>query len=233
MGELKFPQRRAARRDSLHEKEELLRAVQATARFFNQDPACHSGIQHSQTLQNLWLFTPYLPSPSKSDPFEPLGRALHAYHREVRHTVYVPENGLTPTHLAFLQHAAAVVLVIFTNHPQERRRLPPVESLLKMDPAADSHHRQDNDDDDDDDLEADSPKPPIEMLAPTLDGAVVLERLRELPTVLVLVDDDAESEEATAHVDELVTAMGAGTVVVRTQSYDEAALRRVADLLFA
>ncbi|KAK8179446.1 hypothetical protein BC567DRAFT_224318 [Phyllosticta citribraziliensis] len=231
MGELKFVHRRAARRDSLHEKEELPPTVQATARFLNRDPACLSGIRNLLSLQNLWLFTPYLPFPSKSDPFEPLGRALHAYHQEVRHTVYVPENGLTPTHLAFLQHAAAVVLVIFTNYPQERRRLPPVESLLKMDPAvavADSHHHHD----DDDDLEADSPKPPIEMLAPTLDGAVVLERLRELPTVLVLVDDDAESEEATAQVDELVTAMGAGTAVVRTQSYDEAALRRVADLLF-
>ncbi|KAK7534095.1 uncharacterized protein J3D65DRAFT_471784 [Phyllosticta citribraziliensis] len=135
MGELKFVHRRAARRDSLHEKEELPPTVQATARFLNRDPACLSGIRNLLSLQNLWLFTPYLPFPSKSDPFEPLGRALHAYHQEVRHTVYVPENGLTPTHLAFLQHAAAVVLVIFTNYPQERRRLPPVESLLKMDPA--------------------------------------------------------------------------------------------------
>ncbi|KAK7552151.1 hypothetical protein JOL62DRAFT_480690, partial [Phyllosticta paracitricarpa] len=71
-----------------------------------------SGIRNLQDAQNLWLFTPYLPFPSKSDPFEPLGRALHVHHQEVRHTVYVPESGLTTTHLAFLQHAAAAVLVI-------------------------------------------------------------------------------------------------------------------------
>lgn len=231
MGELKFSSRRAARRDSLHEKEDLSQTAQDTARFLNRDAACLKDIRDLYPDENLALLTPYLPSSSKpaSDPFEPLGRALEAHRGELRHIPYVPENGLTPTHLAFLQHAAAVVLVIFPNYPQERRRLPPVESLLKMDPAGAASHQHHYDAGDSDDAE---PPRPIEMLAPSFDGAMVLERLRELPTVLVLVDDDAESEEATAQVDELVMAMGKGAAVVRTQSYDEAALRHVADLLF-
>lgn len=66
----------------------------------------------------LLLLTPSVPPLSTSafnpdsDPFEPLGRALADIHPRTRHVPYTLSTGLTSTHSAFLDRAAAVVLVL-------------------------------------------------------------------------------------------------------------------------
>ncbi len=64
------------------------------------------------------LLTPSVPPLSNSDlnpdsdPFELLGRALADIHPRTRHVPYTLSAGLTSTHSAFLDRAAAVVLVL-------------------------------------------------------------------------------------------------------------------------
>lgn len=66
----------------------------------------------------LLLLTPSVPPLSTSalnpdcDPFEPLGRALADFHPRTRHVPYTLSAGLTSTHSAFLDRAAAVILVL-------------------------------------------------------------------------------------------------------------------------
>jgi hypothetical protein len=48
----------------------------------------------------------------KTDPFEPLGRALSEHHARIRHVPFVPHVGFTSTHYAFLTQASAVVTVV-------------------------------------------------------------------------------------------------------------------------
>lgn len=63
----------------------------------------------------LVLLTPTVPrvdADSPSDPFEPLGRAIARSHSRTRHVPYTLSAGLTSTHFAFLQRAAAVILVL-------------------------------------------------------------------------------------------------------------------------
>lgn len=66
----------------------------------------------------LLLLTPSVPPLPAStltpgcDPFEPLGRALADFHPRTRHVPYTLSAGLTSTHSAFLDRAAAVVLVL-------------------------------------------------------------------------------------------------------------------------
>lgn len=47
-----------------------------------------------------------------ADPFEDFGRELSKMHRRLRHVPYVPEVGMTETHTAFIEQAAAVIVVI-------------------------------------------------------------------------------------------------------------------------
>lgn len=47
-----------------------------------------------------------------TDPFEAFGRELSKHHHRLRHVPYLPSIGMTDTHIAFLEQAAAVVVVI-------------------------------------------------------------------------------------------------------------------------
>jgi hypothetical protein len=47
-----------------------------------------------------------------TDPFEAFGRELSKHHRRLRHVPYLPRTGMTDTHLAFIEQAAAVVVVV-------------------------------------------------------------------------------------------------------------------------
>lgn len=46
------------------------------------------------------------------DPFEAFGRALHQFHKRIRHVPYVPKVGFTETHNAFISQADAVITVV-------------------------------------------------------------------------------------------------------------------------
>lgn len=46
------------------------------------------------------------------DPFESFGRELSKHHRRLRHVPYVPAVGITDTHVAFIEQAAAIIVVI-------------------------------------------------------------------------------------------------------------------------
>jgi hypothetical protein len=67
------------------------------------------------------LLTPVLATPQgdhsdtdveTTDPFEAFGRELSKHHRRLRHVPYLPRIGMTDTHVAFIEQAAAVVVVI-------------------------------------------------------------------------------------------------------------------------
>lgn len=47
-----------------------------------------------------------------ADPFEDFGRELSKMHRRLRHVPYVSEVGMTETHVAFIEQAAAIIVVI-------------------------------------------------------------------------------------------------------------------------
>lgn len=47
-----------------------------------------------------------------TDPFEAFGRELSKHHHRLRHVPYLPSIGMTDTHIAFIEQAAAVVVVI-------------------------------------------------------------------------------------------------------------------------
>ncbi|GAB7327241.1 hypothetical protein MBLNU13_g11136t1 [Cladosporium sp. NU13] len=47
-----------------------------------------------------------------TDPFEAFGRELSKHHHRLRHVPYLPRIGMTDTHSAFIEQAAAVVVVI-------------------------------------------------------------------------------------------------------------------------
>lgn len=49
---------------------------------------------------------------STTDPFEAFGRELSKHHHRLRHVPYLPSIGMTDTHIAFIEQAAAVVVVI-------------------------------------------------------------------------------------------------------------------------
>ena len=66
----------------------------------------------------LVLLTPSVPplatstNTSTSDPFERFGRAIAGFHTRTRHVPYTLSAGLTSTHMAFIDRAAAVILVL-------------------------------------------------------------------------------------------------------------------------
>ena len=70
------------------------------------------------TSSVLVLLTPSVPplaiatNTSTSDPFEHFGRAIAGFHPRTRHVPYTLSAGLTSTHMAFIDRAAAVVLVL-------------------------------------------------------------------------------------------------------------------------
>jgi hypothetical protein len=47
-----------------------------------------------------------------TDPFETFGRELSKHHHRLRHVPYLPRVGMTNTHNAFIEQAAAVIVVI-------------------------------------------------------------------------------------------------------------------------
>jgi hypothetical protein len=49
---------------------------------------------------------------TSTDPFESLGRELSKQHHRLRHVPYLPTVGMTETHAAFIDQAAAVIVVI-------------------------------------------------------------------------------------------------------------------------
>lgn len=67
------------------------------------------------------LFTPVLApahldhstlDSNTTDPFEAFGRELSKHHHRLRHVPYLPQIGMTDTHIAFIEQAAAVVVVV-------------------------------------------------------------------------------------------------------------------------
>ena len=49
---------------------------------------------------------------TSTDPFESLGRELSKQHHRLRHVPYLPAVGMTETHAAFIEQAAAVIVVM-------------------------------------------------------------------------------------------------------------------------
>jgi hypothetical protein len=58
-----------------------------------------------------------------TDPFEAFGRELSKLHHRLRHVPYVPKIGMTDTHMAFIEQAAAVVIVICEPADSEKQSL--------------------------------------------------------------------------------------------------------------
>lgn len=92
-----------------------------TPKFVRSSGTTLEGLRSLPSKLNLVLFTPAVPpagnyddtrAEPRIDPFEPLGRALSEHHKRIRHVPYVPNIGITQTHLAFLQCAGAVVVVV-------------------------------------------------------------------------------------------------------------------------
>ena len=114
MGELKSSVRRNHRKASDITK--LLQDTSLSERpvepsFQKVDRGQLSVWRGAPPSSNLVLFTPAIPSTSDIDPFEPLGRALSAYHGQVRHVPYLPTRGMTTTHSTFCSVAGSIVIV--------------------------------------------------------------------------------------------------------------------------
>lgn len=75
--------------------------------------------------QVILFFTPAIASRTDSDPFEPLGRAIHSYHRKVRHVPYSLIDGFTYVHEAHLAHPSvgAVFIIILSGDDYEEKWL--------------------------------------------------------------------------------------------------------------
>lgn len=75
--------------------------------------------------QAILFFTPAIASKTNSDPFEPLGRAIHSFHGKVRHVPYSLVDGFTYVHEAHLAHSSvgAVFVVILSGEEYEERWL--------------------------------------------------------------------------------------------------------------
>ena len=87
------------------------RVMRSTSRSF-------TALQSLPSTSLLLLLTPVI-TPVKSatkssstDPFEILGRELSKQHHRLRHVPYVPAVGMTETHAAFIEQAAAVIVVM-------------------------------------------------------------------------------------------------------------------------
>jgi beta-N-acetylhexosaminidase len=91
------------------------RAYTASTTLIRHSARTLSAFQHLLPSSVLILLTPVVrplhDSSARTDPFEPLGRALAARHPRTRHVPYTTGNGITSTHVGFLQRAGAVVFV--------------------------------------------------------------------------------------------------------------------------
>jgi hypothetical protein len=58
-----------------------------------------------------------------TDPFETFGRELSKLHHRLRHVPYVPKVGMSDTHIAFIEQAAAIVVVICEPADSDRESL--------------------------------------------------------------------------------------------------------------
>lgn len=76
-----------------------------------------------------------------TDPFETFGREISKLHHRLRHVPYVPKIGMTDTHIAFIEQAAAVVVVICEPADSDKQSLG-----LQQDFADEVSARQDDDD---------------------------------------------------------------------------------------
>lgn len=69
-------------------------------------------------------YADYINNEAKTmDPFETFGRELSKLHHRLRHVPYVPKIGITDTHLAFIEQAAAVIVVICEPADCDRKSL--------------------------------------------------------------------------------------------------------------
>jgi hypothetical protein len=66
-----------------------------------------------------------------TDPFESFGRELSKLHHRLRHVPYVPKVGMTDTHIAFIEQAAAVVVVICKPADSDKESLPLQQSFAE------------------------------------------------------------------------------------------------------
>lgn len=254
-------------------------------------------------VQDLRLGKSRADADAPMDPFEPLGRALSRHHSRIRHVPYVPSVGMTGTHQAFLEHAAAVVLVVVCkrgciyppppsfgspavssgfavqqteSQPGSYRSpyaLPPLRSPsampaqvpVKMEPRLSPlqlHAR----------LHRPVQRSPSTSYASspsstdqafkfatqtllaawerrqhlhTTSGGQSSSSLSTLPTLLLVIDDDAQFEDQVMRLDALLAERVAGSgegggdgsdpgarTVLRSGSYSPRALRRVAGLVF-
>jgi len=78
-----------------------------------------SAIRSLPKEQAIVLFTPAvfsniptIPPHINLDPLEPLGRAIHSYHRKVRHVPYALKDGFTYVHEAHLADASVGAVVV-------------------------------------------------------------------------------------------------------------------------
>jgi hypothetical protein len=85
------------------------------------------------------------------DPFESLGRELSKQHNRLRHVPYVPRVGMTATHAAFIEQAAAVVVVVCESNDSDGQSLEQQQSFADAVAAKQQVDLSGEDDDDDDD----------------------------------------------------------------------------------
>jgi hypothetical protein len=90
-------------------------------RVMRSTPRSFTALQSLPSTSLLLLLTPVItpvqldksaPKSSSTDPFEILGRELSKQHHRLRHVPYVPAVGMTETHAAFIEQAAAVIVVM-------------------------------------------------------------------------------------------------------------------------
>ena len=90
-------------------------SYRASTTALSTGPSPLLGIPTTSILLLLTPSVPPLPGPNYTpnvDPFEPLGRAIARFHNRTRHVPYTLSAGVTSTHAAFLERAAAIVLVL-------------------------------------------------------------------------------------------------------------------------
>lgn len=89
------------------------------------DSTFFTAVQNLPEEQAILLFTPAIASETDSDPFEPLGRAIHTHHRIVRHVPYSLIDGFTYVHEAHLAHPSvgAVFIAVLSGEEYEQRWL--------------------------------------------------------------------------------------------------------------
>jgi len=91
-------------------------------------------------------------SATNTDPFESLGHELSKQHRRLRHVPYVPRVGMTDTHTAFIEQAAAVIVVICEPNDSDPQSLE--QQQYFADDVVTKQLEELSDDDEDDEFKA-------------------------------------------------------------------------------